>query len=69
MPHNRTNNFPLKNYLFGTVKLTRNPDRSKFNYNGQDIVFDGEGSWIFDNYFARSVVVFGVDNRSPSQYW
>ena len=53
MPHNRTNNFPLKNYLFGTVKLTRNADRSKFNYNGQDIVSDGEGSWIFDNYFLE----------------
>ena len=33
-PHNPTNNFKLKNYLFGTVKLVRNAIKSKFMYNG-----------------------------------
>ena len=33
-PCNTTNNFTLKNCLFGTVKLTRNTDKSKFTYNG-----------------------------------
>ena len=33
-PHNPTNNFTLKNCLFGTVKLTRNADKTKFTYNG-----------------------------------
>ena len=58
----------MQKTLFGTVKLTRNADKSKFTYNGRDILFDGEGSWIFDNDFARNVEIFGVDNRSPSHY-
>ena len=33
-PQNPTNNFTLKNCLFGTVKLTRNADKTKFTYNG-----------------------------------
>ena len=36
----------------------------KFIHNGQSIVFDGEGSWIFRNDFARNVVIFGVGNSS-----
>ena len=33
-PRNHTNNFALKNCLFGTVKLTRTADKSKSTYNG-----------------------------------
>ena len=33
-PHNLTNNFPLKNCLFGTVKLVRNAIKNEFIYNG-----------------------------------
>ena len=45
--------------------------RKKYNkkinlLNGQGIAFDGEGSWSFSNNFARNVVIFGVDNCSPS---
>ena len=31
---NSNTNFTLKNCIFGTVKLTRNADKSKFTYNG-----------------------------------
>ena len=31
---NSNTNFTLKNCIFGTVKLTRNVDKSKFSYNG-----------------------------------
>ena len=41
-PRNPINNFPLKNYLFGTVKLVRKVIKSKFVYNGEGISFDGE---------------------------
>ena len=44
---NPTNKFTLKNCLFGTVKLTRNADKSKFTYNGRGIAFDGKGMWNF----------------------
>ena len=52
--------------LFGTVKLTRKADKSKFTYNGRGIEFDGRGYWSSDNDTARNVVIFGVDNSSSS---
>ena len=63
---NPTNNSTLKNCLFGTVKLKRNADKSKFTYNGREIAFDGKGVRNFGNYFARNIVIIGVDNTSSS---
>ena len=40
---NPTDNFPLENCLFGTVKLARTAIKSKFIYNGREKAFDGEG--------------------------
>ena len=65
-PRNPTNNYTLKNYLFGTVKLTRNADKSKFNYNGQIIVFDKKDIWCYGNNFARNAAIFYIDNTSSS---
>ena len=57
-PRNPTNNFPLKNCLFGTVKLERKGIKNKFTYNnGQGIAFDGERSWSFANDFDRNVII------------
>ena len=64
--HIPTNNFTLKNYLFSTVKLTRNADKIKFTYNGQGIPFDVKTVESFDNRFAGNVVILGVDNTSSS---
>ena len=36
------NYFKLKYCLFGTVKLTRNVDKSKFTYTGRGIAFYGK---------------------------
>ena len=60
------NNFTLKNYLFGTVKLVTDAIKSKCTYNRQGIASDGEGSWSFGNDFARNALIFGVDNSSSS---
>ena len=65
-PHNPANCFSLKDCLFGTVKLTKNADKSKFTYNGRGIEFDGKGSWSFSNGFARNVTIFVVNNTSSS---
>ena len=46
-PRNPTNNFTLKNCLFGTVKLTRSAEKSKFSYNGWGRVLDGKSMWWF----------------------
>ena len=66
MLRNPTNNFKLKKCLFGTAKLVRNTIKKKFTHNCGGIAFDGEGSWSFDNGYARYVVIFGVDNSSSS---
>ena len=58
---NPTKNIPLKRCLFGRVRFVKNAIKTKFIYEGWGIAFDGEGSWSFDNEFARNVVIFGVD--------
>ena len=63
-PRNPTNNFTLKNFLFGTVQLTRNPDKSKVTYNGWGIAFDRKVFSSFDNDIAKNVTVFCVKNSS-----
>ena len=39
-PYYNDNSFTLKNYLFGSVKLTKNPDHDKYFYSGYGISFD-----------------------------
>ena len=65
-PHNPVNSFSLKDCLFGTVKLTKNADKSKFTHNRRGIAFDGKDSWSFTNGFVRNVATFAVDNTSSS---
>ena len=61
-----SNNFTLKNFLIGTVRLTRNAIKSKFIYICQGMTFDGAGSWCFGNNSARNAVMFGVKISSLS---
>ena len=35
-------------------------------YRGYGIASDGKGKWNFCNYYAKNVVIFGVDNSSSS---
>ena len=65
-PQNSSNNFALKNCLFGTVKLVRNAIKGKFTYNGTGIAFDGEDSKSLCNVYARNVIIFDVNNCSSS---
>ena len=57
-PRNPTNNFPLKKFLFVTVKSIRNALKSQFAFNGSRIEFDGEGSRNFGNEFSVDVIIF-----------
>ena len=61
---NPSNDFKIRNCLFGTAKLARNTIKRKFFYNGQRLAFDAAGSWNFGNNFGRNVVIFGNDNSS-----
>ena len=53
-------NFTLKNCLFGATNIVKISDKSKYEYSGYGIAFDGLGSWSFGNGFARNVVIFDV---------
>ena len=46
------------------TNIVKNSDNEK--YSGYGIAFDGKGEWNFGNDFARNVVIFGVNNCSPS---
>ena len=52
--------------MFGAINIVKNSDKSKWVYSGYGIVFNGLGSWSFDNYFSRNVMIFGENNRSSS---
>ena len=61
------NNFKLKNCLLVAINLVKNSDKSKCMYSSYRIAFDSAGPWSFGNYFARNVVIFGVNNSSSSR--
>ena len=65
-PKNLLRNFSLKNCLFGATNVVKDNDKEKYMYSSYEIAFDGKGSWSFNYEFARDVVVFRVDNSSPS---
>ena len=65
-PKNPTYNFKFKNCLFGAHNVVKNSDKEKYVYSRYGITFDSGGSWIFDNDFARNVIIFSVDNGLSS---
>ena len=38
----------------------------KKSISGYGITIDSASSWSFDNDTARNVIIFGIDNSSPS---
>ena len=57
------NIFKFKNCLFGVSDIVKNSDKENNVYSEQGIIFDSAGFWSFDNDFAISVIIFGVDNH------
>ena len=55
----------LKNFLFDSVKLTKNADIEKYGYSGYGIGFDRKSSFSFPGGgFGQNVIIFGVDMSS-----
>ena len=54
----------LENCLFGSVKLTKNPDIDKYKYSGYGIGFDRKGEFSFSNGFGQNIIIFGADMSS-----
>ena len=62
---NYSADFTLENWLFGSVKLTKNADVDKYQYFRYDIGFDGKG--VFSHQtgsFGNNAIIFGVDMSS-----
>ena len=57
--------FTLNNYLFGSVKLTKNAYVDKYKYSGYGIGFDSRSEFLFtDGSFGKNVIIFGADMSS-----
>ena len=54
---NPLENFRLKNCLLRASNIVKNGDNGKLVYSVSVIAFDGKGSWIFGNYFARNLIL------------
>ena len=55
-PNNSLRNFILKNCLFEATKVVKNSGNTKLLCSGYWIAFDGAGSMIFGNDFARNAI-------------
>ena len=52
--------------MFGATNIVKNSYEETWVYSGYGITFDGGGSWIFGDDFARNTVTSGFDNNSSS---
>ena len=62
---NLNTNFTLGNCLFGSVKITENPDLDKYKYSGYGIGFDSHSEFSLpDGSMGKDVIIFGADMSS-----
>ena len=54
--------FTLGDFLFGTVKLTKNNDPDKHGYSGYGIESDARSQFSLNGEWSKNLVTFGVDN-------
>ena len=61
----RDDTFTVQNALFGSMKITKNADTSKYKHKGYGICFDEGGSFSKGNISnGKNVLIFGVDEGS-----
>ena len=48
------------------TSVVKNSDKEKHVYSGYGIIFDSVYSWSFNNETTRNIIVFGIENSSPS---
>ena len=57
----------LQNFLFGTVRLTKNLDIDKYKYSGYGIGFDSRGSFTHQSGgYGRHFIIFGAYSISST---
>ena len=65
MSSTRNTDYTIQNALFGAVKITKNTDSSKNNYEGYALCFDEGGTFSKGNINnGRNVIIFGVHESS-----
>ena len=52
--------------MSSTTNIRKSSAKCKWLYTGCGIAFDGGGSWSFDNYFVKNVMICDVNNSSSS---
>ena len=53
------NSFTLESFLFGGVKLNKNPDPDKYSYFGYSISFHVRGTFLLSSDgFGKNIVIF-----------
>ena len=63
-------NFTLKDWLFGGVRLAKNPDPHKHIYNDCGIGFDSRSELSFpDSSMGKGVIIYEVDMSSYLWSW
>ena len=61
----RNTDYTIQNALFGAVKITKNTNSSKNNYERYGLCFDEEGTFSKGNINnGRNVIIFGVHESS-----
>ena len=62
-----SDDFTLKNSLFGAVTLMKNADIDKYGYSGYGIGFDRRSRFSFPSGgFGQNILIFGVDMSSSA---
>ena len=57
--------FTLSNCLFGSLKLTKNPDLGKYKFKGYGIGFDPRSEFLItDGSYGQIFIIFGTDMSS-----
>ena len=66
---NSNTDFTLANFLFGSVKLTKNADPDKYKYTGYGTGFDSRSEFLFpDGNYGKNVTIFGADMSSSVHF-
>ena len=62
---NLNTDFTLQNYLFGSVKLTKNADLDKYKYSSYSRGFNSRSEFLFTGEsMGKNVIIFGADTSS-----
>ena len=62
---NLNTDFTLSNFLFGSVKVTKNDDPDRYKYHGHGIRFNSRSEFSFtDGSMRKNAIIFGADMSS-----